>query len=112
MTAEEIVQKQVEAYNSRNIEVFVSCHHPEIELYKLGEHEPFVVGREALQTRYRDIFDQSPMLHSEVTHRMALSDTVIDKEVITGRAGVEQVDYIAIYQIKDGLIVKVNFVVG
>ena len=110
MTPEEIVQKQVEAYNTRDIDAFVACHHPEIELYSLGTNEPFVVGIEALRPRYKDIFDRSPKLHSEVVQRMVLSDTVIDKEIITGRAGEDRSNYIAIYQIKDGLIAKVNFV--
>ena len=110
MTPEEIVQKQVEAYNTRDLDAFVACHHTEIELYSLGTNEPFVVGIEALRPRYKDIFDRSPKLHSEVVQRMVLSDTVIDKEIITGRAGVDRSNYIAIYQIKDGLIAKVNFV--
>jgi len=109
---EEIVQKQVEAYNTRDIDLFTSCHHPEVELYNLGEKQPFVMGREALRSRYKDLFDQSPTLHSEVTDRLVLNDTVIDKEIISGRAGVDRTDYIAIYQIKEGLIAKVNFVSG
>lgn len=110
MSAEEIVQKQVEAYNSRDIDQFASCHHPAVELYKFGESTPFLQGLAALKSRYKDIFDQSPNLHSDVTQRIALNDIVIDKEIITGRVGVDRSNYIAIYQIKDGLIAKVNFI--
>jgi hypothetical protein len=110
MSPEEIVQKQVEAYNSRDIETFVSCHHPSVELYQLGEDNPFLEGITALAARYKDIFDQSPNLHSEVTQRLALNNVVIDQEIVTGRVGTERTNFIAIYQIRDGLIAKVSFV--
>lgn len=110
MSPEEIVQKQVESYNNRDINQFASCHHPAVELYTFGQDKPFLQGRAALKSRYKDIFDQSPNLHSEVTERITLNDIVIDKEIITGRVGVERSNFIAIYQIKDGLIAKVNFV--
>ncbi len=110
MSPENIVIKQVVAYNSRNIEDFAACHHPEVELYSLGESEPFVKGREQLYKRYNEIFDQSPELHTEIVQRMVMGNTVIDKEIITGRAGVNTQQFIAIYEIKEGLIATAHFV--
>ena len=109
MSPENIVIKQVVAYNSRNIEDFAACHHPEVELYSLGESEPFVRGREQLRNRYKDIFDGSPELHTEIVQRMIMGNTVIDKEIVTGRAGVASQNFIAIYQIAEGLIARVDF---
>lgn len=106
----EIVQKQVFAYNSRDIEAFAACHHPDVELFSLGNEEAFVVGNAQLKTRYKPIFDNSPELHTEVVERMQLGNTVIDKEIVTGRNGQASRNFIAIYHIKDGLIFKVYFV--
>ena len=110
MSAEDIVQKQVAAYNARNIDDFSAFHHPEVELYSLGEKVPFVIGRQKLWTRYKEIFDQSPNLHTEVVQRMTLGNTVIDKEIITGRNGVDTKNFIAIYEIEEGLIRRAHFV--
>ena len=96
MNSEDIIQKQVLAYNARSIDDFAACHHPEVELFSLGEKVPFVIGRQKLWTRYKEIFDQSPNLHTEVVQRMTLGNTVIDKEIITGRNGVDTKNFIAI----------------
>lgn len=110
MKPEDIVQKQVLAYNSRDIDAFTKCHHPNVKLYSLGNNDPFVVGRTQLTSRYQDIFEKSPNLNTEIVQRMILGDTVIDKEVITGRSGVEKQNFVAIYQILDGLIFRAYFV--
>jgi len=109
MSPDSIVKKQVVAYNSRNISDFTHCHHPEVELYSLGESEPFVRGREQLRKRYKVLFDRSPELHTEIVQRMIMGNTVIDKEIVTGRAGVASQKFIAIYQIEEGLIARVDF---
>ena len=109
MGPEKIIEQQVVAYNARDINAFVACHHPEVELYILGEKLPFAVGRAQIKTRYGEIFEQSPKLHTEIVQRMVMGNTVIDKEIITGRIGIEQQHYIAIYEIRNGLIARVHF---
>jgi hypothetical protein len=110
MTPEEIVKQQVIAYNARDIEAFARCHHKDVELYRLGESTPFVQGRDALYARYKTIFDESPDLHTDVVQRMVLGNTVIDKEVIVGRSGVDTSHFIAIYQVEESMIHRVHFV--
>lgn len=110
MSPEEIVQKQVDAYNSRDIQTFVACHHPEVELYHFGTETPFAVGAEKLRTIYKDVFDNSPNLHAQISNRMVMGNIVIDQEKVTGRKGVEVSEIIAIYEIKDALIFKARFI--
>lgn len=107
---EEIVQAQVDAYNARDIEAFVLCHHEEVELYQLGDKTPFAQGRLALRQRYSDLFDASPNLHSEVITRISHDHVVIDKERIIGRKGRAPFEMIAVYEIQDGKIKTARFV--
>jgi len=109
MTPEEIVQQQVNAYNSRNIDAFVACHHPDVELFNFSENTPFIVGTTKVHTVYQDIFNNSPNLHTEILHRIVLGNRVIDHERITGRKGVDVLEMVAIYEIADGLIRKAHF---
>ena len=110
MNPEDIVKKQVIAYNSRNIDDFANCHHLEVELYNFSEKIPFAKGRENLKTIYREVFENSPNLHTEIIHRMTLGNTVIDNEIVTGRKGVGLLKIIAIYEIRENLIAKAHFI--
>ena len=112
MTPEEIIQRQVMAYNARDIDAFVGCHHPEAVLYNYTEEAPFAQGRAEVRKLYGGIFSASPELHSEVTQRMIMGDKVIDHEIITGRQGVDKMLIIAIYSIEDGLIRRADFIRG
>lgn len=110
MTPEEVAQAQLVAYNNRDIDTFASCHAPDVELYTFPEVEPFAIGRDRLREIYGDVFENSPNLHAEVTHRIVLGNTVIDHELVTGRKGIDHLEIIAIYTIKDGQISKAHFV--
>lgn len=109
MSPEAIVQKQVNAYNTRDIDQFAACHHPEVELFNFAETVPFTVGTTKLYAVYQDIFERSPNLNTEILHRIVLGNRVIDHERITGRKGVDLLEMIAIYEIEDGLIRKAHF---
>lgn len=109
MNSETVVQKQVDAYNARNLAIFLDCHAPDVELYHFSEHTPYATGRADLKNIYQDVFENSPDLHAEIINRMVMGNTVIDHERVTGRKGVEVSVIIAIYEIENGLIAKARF---
>jgi len=109
MNPETIIQKQVEAYNSRNISTFIECHDPDIKLYNFGESIPYAIGRSKLKEIYGAVFDTSPNLNTKIIKRMVMGNTVIDHEVVTGRKGVDLSEIIAIYEVENDLIVKAYF---
>lgn len=110
MSPEEIVQKQLDAYNSRDIEAFVAMHAADAELYTFSETAPFVKGREHIRATYSQLFDTSPSLHSKLLHRIVLGNKVIDHEEITGRKGVDVLEFIAIYEVNEVAITKAHFI--
>jgi len=104
-TAEQVVQQQLEAYNARDIDAFMKVFHPEIELWTLGATSPSVSGWEAVGKVYKDLFDQSPDLHSIVINRSIIGNKVIDYERIFGRKGsLEDVFLVMVYEVEEGLI--------
>lgn len=110
MTPEEIIQKQLDAYNSRDIDTFVACHAPNAQLYSFSEKEPFVKGQEQIKATYSEIFKTSPILYSKLINRMVMGNKVIDHEEITGRKGVDILELIAIYEVDDTTIIKAHFI--
>ncbi len=110
MTPEAIVQKQLDAYNNRNIEDFAACHTENITLYSFSQNTPYVEGKNQLREMYGVIFNESPQLYSKLLNRIVMNNTVIDYEEIVGRKGIDILELIAIYEIKNGLINKAHFI--
>lgn len=109
MIAEEVIQQQVEGYNSRNIIHFASAHADDVRLYNFGEAKPFCEGIEKLQEIYGAIFKESPNLHTEILNRIVMGNTVMDHEIVTGRNGVDKLELVAIYEVEDGKIARAYF---
>lgn len=107
----QIAQRQLDAYNSRDIEAFISVFHEEAEVFELGQTLPRMKGKADIQKQYADLFAHSPGLHAHIVNRTVLGNTVIDFEQITGRLGdPNTLELVAIYQMQDGLIRRSFFI--
>lgn len=105
MTPAEVVQAQLVAYNNRDIEAFMNVFHAEAEVFSLGEPKPLASGAEEVRKLYRDLFDQSPELHSTVINRTVLGNKVFDYEQITGRKGSKElIELVVIYEVEGSKI--------
>ncbi len=110
MNPEDIVQKQLDAYNSRNLEVFLACYTEDVEVYNFRESEPMIRGIEACKKIYANVFDSSPELKATIDNRIILGNKVVDHEKVTGMKGVDLIEVVAIYEVKDNLIYRVTFI--
>lgn len=84
MSAVAVVQRQLEAYNARDLAAFVACYHDDVRVYRPPVPEPAIAGKEAFAEFYRTQRFNLPALHAEVVNRMALGRRVIDHERISG----------------------------
>lgn len=110
-TAVAVVQKQLDAYNAKDLSLFLSVFHTDAALYNLGNETPIARGEEELKTIYGRLFEQSPNLHSNVVSRQVIGNKVLDYEVITGRNNQpEPLFLIAIYEVENGKIKRCYFV--
>jgi hypothetical protein len=105
---EQIVQKQVEAYNRRDLEAFLATYSPDIKLYDFPGKET-LSGLEAMRKSYSKLFADNPDLKADVLSRIVQGDTVIYQEEVTAK-GRRLFLGVAIYQVKDGKIAAVWFV--
>jgi hypothetical protein len=104
-----VVKEQLEAYNKQNIEAFLNCYSEEVEVYNFP-NELVYKGKEKMRERYTNAWKQNPKQKAEVTERICVGNTVIDKEHVTGRATGIEANVIAIYKIEDGKIKQVFFI--
>jgi imidazolonepropionase-like amidohydrolase len=102
---EEIVQRQVNAYNARNLDAFIDTYADEIEIYQDGKL--VMKGREQMRKDY-DFLNKVPNLYCEIKNRIVINNKVIDKEKV--RVGKQFIHGVAIYEIENGKIKKVTFI--
>lgn len=104
---EALAQRQLNAYNARDLEAFLAPYAAEVEVLDL-EGKVLRKGHEAFRKSYGDMFEKNPKLHCELLQRMVLGNWVIDEERVTGR-GPEPIHAAAIYEVKEGKILRVRF---
>ena len=106
-TPAEVVQRQLEAYNARNLEAFAATYADSIRIYRMPAAEPSISGLARLREAYRARF-ASPDLHADIVNRMVLGNKVIDHERVVGIKE-HPIEAVAVYEVRDGLIVTVWF---
>lgn len=107
-TAEEVVQRQLNAYNARDLEAFLATYGEDIEGFEHPSN-PMFKGLAAMRESYGRMFRETPALHCRIVGRLVLGERVIDHERVTG-FGDRVVEAAAIYEVRGGLIRKVWFV--
>jgi imidazolonepropionase-like amidohydrolase len=103
---EMLVQRQLNAYNARSLEAFLDTYSDDVELYQFPAKQTSK-GKEAMRKQYGQMFSAVSRLHCKIVDRIVLGNTVIDHEYVNVNDRVVQA--IAIYEVKDGKIVKVTF---
>jgi imidazolonepropionase-like amidohydrolase len=106
---ETVVQRQVEAYNARDIDAFLSFYADDVVIRRLPSGEVEATGKEAMRTRYAPRFADNPELHCTITQRIAHGDWVVDHELVTGIERRPRVRAVATYEVSNGLIQNVWF---
>lgn len=112
LTPEQVVQKQLDIYNARDLEGLLAIYSSTAQLF---EHPATLVceGAEALRARYATRF-QEPNLHAALLNRIVMGNIVIDHERITRTfpEGTGTLEMTMIYEVQGEQIVKAWSIVG
>ncbi|MCB0356522.1 MAG: nuclear transport factor 2 family protein [Bdellovibrionales bacterium] len=105
------VNAQVEAYNNRDLELFLSFYAENIKITMEDQESPQVTNLEQLANQFDSLFRNSPELHAEIISERVEGESIIHQEQITGRAGFEgkSITVNAEYKLENGLIKSVYF---
>ncbi len=109
-TPADLAQRQLDAYNARDLEAFAACYHPEVEVRDFPSGELRLTGHAALRERYGPMFRERTALHADVVQRIAQGQVVIDQERVRGLSDAGEVEAVAIYEVDGDTIRRVWFV--
>jgi hypothetical protein len=112
LSPEAVVQRQLDAYNARNLDLLVATYAPDAEVF---EHPATLLARgsDELRQRYAARL-QEPNLHAKLLKRVVLGSTVIDHERVTRTfpEGSGTLELMMIYEVAGDRIAKAWAIAG
>ncbi len=103
---EAVVQRQLDAYNTKDLEAMVAIYAEDAELF---EHPSKLVARGTAELRQRySLRFQEPNLRAALVNRIVAGATVIDHERVTRTfpEGPGEIEVVMIYEVTAGRITK------
>jgi hypothetical protein len=79
-----VVQRQLDAYNARDLSAFVACYAPGVRVFRPPAAQPALAGRQALSDHYAAKRFNLPALRAELLGRIVVGNKVIDHERVFG----------------------------
>ncbi len=105
---EDPVQRQLEAYNARDLDRFLAEYTDDVRVFRPPATEPVLSGKKAFGEHYARNRFNLPKLHARLVNRMVSRNIVVDQEEITGLDGPD-LAAVAVYEVVDGRIRTVWF---
>ncbi|WP_298520636.1 nuclear transport factor 2 family protein [uncultured Kordia sp.] len=103
-----LVQKQINAYNAKDIDAFAATFSDDVIFYNFPE-EVFLKGKKQLREIFGDLFRKSPDLYCEIENKIATGNTVILQENVRFQKGQAFLEFIVMYKVENDKIKEVYF---
>ena len=108
MSPEDVVQLQLDAYNARDLDRFVSAYGDDLRIIRPPAAAASIAGKAALAEYYATQRFNLVGLNAALLNRMVLGNKVIDHECISG-ARDASFEVAAVYEVDGGVIRAVWF---
>jgi len=112
MSPEDVVRRQLNAYNARDIEAFMAEWAEDAQYFAFPS-ALLASGAAAIRARHVERFREAG-LHGELLQRIVLGNLVVDQERVSRMfpQGPGEVEVVAIYEVENGKIAKAWFRMG
>jgi hypothetical protein len=109
---EAVVKKQLDAYNARDIDLFMTCWTDDALYYEFPD-TLLASGAAAIRERHIIRFKE-PNLFGKLITRTVLNNKIVDFEVVsrTFADGIGHIDALCIYEVANDKIAKAWFIMG
>ncbi len=112
LNAIRLAQRQLDAYNARDVDAFVACFSDDVEVrdFPSGALSERSSGGAAFRASYAKFFTEKPDVRCNLTGRIVKGNVVMDEEFITGFPDGKTMRAVAIYETREDKIFRVTFV--
>jgi hypothetical protein len=101
------INRQLKAYNSKNLEEFIVNFSEDIKVYEFPE-KLLYEGKDQFRLFYSQRFLYSNLLNCIINNRIILNEIIVDHEIIHGIIE-NPVEVIVLYSFKNNLIFRIDF---
>lgn len=109
MTTQQVIDKQIVAYNERNINMMMTLFSNDIKIFNFSDNKILIDGIGECEKMYTDLFHLSPKLHAEILNTIIFDNKVIVHESISGRNGSdEKLEQVIIFEVENEKINKIS----
>jgi hypothetical protein len=111
-TPESVVQRQLDAYNARDLDALMATYADDARQYEYPE-SLLTAGAAQVRERTAARFRESN-LHARLIRRIVMGQLVIDHEEVTRTfpEGTGRIELVAIYEVREGRIATARFIFG
>jgi len=92
------VQRQLDAYNARDLERFLAEYTEDVQVFRPPAKEPVLSGKQAFGEHYARNRFTLPNLHAKLVSRIVSGNIVVDHEDIAGLFGAN-ISAVAVYEV-------------
>ncbi|HET9431272.1 MAG TPA: nuclear transport factor 2 family protein [Chitinophagaceae bacterium] len=111
MTVEEIIEKQMRAYDDRDIDNMMAVFSEDIKIINFSDSKTIVDGIDECRKMYTELFKHSPNLRAEIIKTISFDNKVIVQEYIHGRNGSsEKMEQVIIFEVNNKKINRITII--
>ena len=103
---EQIVQRQVNAYNAHDVAVLAGTFAPDARLTRDGNR--IAESRDQIAGTFQQLFAASPNVRSQILSRKTVNGRIVDRELLVGLADGIPVTLEVARSVRDGLVANVT----
>lgn len=90
MTIQEIIDRQMSAFNNKDIVKMMSLYTDDTKIYTFSDHELVINGKKECEEMFVKLFEQSPDLNADFIKTIYFTNKAIVHEYVYGRNGIKE----------------------
>ena len=108
-TGGDMIVKAVRAYNAKDLDNYIACFSPEVEVYNASGVLMFK-GADKLREHFEAFFQANPHAKRKIIDRVVTGNKIVEREQLVGLKGAAEQSVTSIYELDNGLIKSFFFI--
>jgi hypothetical protein len=108
-TGGDMIIKAVRAYNAKDLDSYIACFSPDVEVYNASGVLMFK-GADKLREHFEAFFHANPNAKRKIIDRVVTGNKIVEREQLVGLKGPVEQSVTSVYELDNGLIRSFFFI--